>query len=214
MDQDRLEKDQLRILPMHSGSDSIVDNRFDCNICLDTVDEPVTTLCGHIFCWECFYKWLRSTKAVVESNTKGTCPVCKSSCSIETLVPIYARSENTVSVAKKIHPLQDGEALRDSKKNGEIDTDLNNTRLSIDIPARPKNRMISCLNQPLLSASSRIPSQTNVSDQGPLSGPSSAFISLEPIYLGDRLEDESTFDFLSRLLLLLGTFVVFCLLIF
>ena len=26
-------------------------NRFECNICLDDVREPIVTQCGHLFCW-------------------------------------------------------------------------------------------------------------------------------------------------------------------
>lgn len=35
-----------------------VESRFDCNICLESVEEPVVTRCGHLYCWSCLYKWL------------------------------------------------------------------------------------------------------------------------------------------------------------
>ncbi|KAJ3275115.1 hypothetical protein HDV01_001254 [Terramyces sp. JEL0728] len=28
---------------------------FECNICLDTASNPVVTMCGHLYCWPCFY---------------------------------------------------------------------------------------------------------------------------------------------------------------
>ncbi|KAL3353098.1 hypothetical protein AABB24_020871, partial [Solanum stoloniferum] len=31
---------------------------FECNICLDVVHDPVVTLCGHLYCWPCIYKWI------------------------------------------------------------------------------------------------------------------------------------------------------------
>ena len=110
---------------------------FDCNICLETVKEPVVTRCGHLYCWPCLYKWLEpgitpSEKEqlnflapissianyenerrhrqqlnvpssnddtnVVRSNhdtidyTRRTCPVCKASCCISTIVPLYVKS--------------------------------------------------------------------------------------------------------------------------
>ncbi|MQM18228.1 hypothetical protein Taro_051217 [Colocasia esculenta] len=59
---------------------------FDCNICLDYAVEPVVTLCGHLYCWPCIYKWLQQ-----ESTTPQQCPVCKAALSPTTLVPLYGR---------------------------------------------------------------------------------------------------------------------------
>jgi E3 ubiquitin-protein ligase RNF5 len=30
---------------------------FECNICLELASEPVVTLCGHLYCWPCLYRW-------------------------------------------------------------------------------------------------------------------------------------------------------------
>jgi hypothetical protein len=30
---------------------------FDCNICLEGCREPVLTLCGHLYCWPCLFRW-------------------------------------------------------------------------------------------------------------------------------------------------------------
>ncbi|KAJ0263139.1 E3 ubiquitin-protein ligase RMA2 [Hirschfeldia incana] len=73
---------------------------FDCNICLDQVRDPVVTLCGHLFCWPCIYKWTYSTNNSRQrvhqyDNIKESpkCPVCKSDVSDATLVPIYGRGQ-------------------------------------------------------------------------------------------------------------------------
>ncbi|MED6172536.1 hypothetical protein PIB30_050952 [Stylosanthes scabra] len=67
---------------------------FDCNICLECVQEPVVTLCGHLYCWPCIYKWLHiqtiSSKDMEQQNPQ--CPVCKSEVSQSSLVPLYGRT--------------------------------------------------------------------------------------------------------------------------
>ncbi|GAA0178210.1 ubiquitin-protein ligase [Lithospermum erythrorhizon] len=61
---------------------------FDCNICLDTVQDPVVTLCGHLYCWPCIYKWIHHQSQPSE-NQQPKCPVCKSEISEKTMVPLY-----------------------------------------------------------------------------------------------------------------------------
>ncbi|KAG0474988.1 hypothetical protein HPP92_014674 [Vanilla planifolia] len=62
---------------------------FDCNICLDFAVDPVVTLCGHLYCWPCLYKWLQ----LEEGNYSQSCPVCKASLSEDSLVPLYGRGK-------------------------------------------------------------------------------------------------------------------------
>ncbi|KAG0448887.1 hypothetical protein HPP92_027621 [Vanilla planifolia] len=63
---------------------------FDCNICLDFVTDPVVTLCGHLFCWPCIYRWLHLEPT--DGDVSRNCPVCKSALSSEfSLVPLYGR---------------------------------------------------------------------------------------------------------------------------
>ncbi|CAK8543379.1 unnamed protein product [Lathyrus sativus] len=61
---------------------------FDCNICLDLSKEPVLTCCGHLFCWQCLYRWLH-----LHSDAKE-CPVCKGEVTIKSVTPIYGRGNN------------------------------------------------------------------------------------------------------------------------
>lgn len=71
---------------------------FDCNICLDTVDDPVVTLCGHLFCWPCIYKWLYLQSPASENEEyqqQQQCPVCKTEVSQGSLVPLYGRGQTT-----------------------------------------------------------------------------------------------------------------------
>jgi E3 ubiquitin-protein ligase RNF5 len=70
---------------------------FECNICLDSVHDPVVTLCGHLFCWPCIYKWLEVQGVSSETHEPlpQQCPVCKSEVSQDTLVPLYGRGRTT-----------------------------------------------------------------------------------------------------------------------
>ncbi|DAZ97613.1 TPA: hypothetical protein N0F65_002232 [Lagenidium giganteum] len=67
---------------------------FDCNICLDAVSIPVVTLCGHLYWyassadnWPCLYQWMES---------RSDCPVCKAGISEENVIPVYGRGADAV----------------------------------------------------------------------------------------------------------------------
>ncbi|GJN17546.1 hypothetical protein PR202_gb04637 [Eleusine coracana subsp. coracana] len=60
---------------------------FECNICLDLAQDPVVTLCGHLFCWPCLYEWFHVHAHSLE------CPVCKAVVEEEKLVPLYGRGD-------------------------------------------------------------------------------------------------------------------------
>ena len=83
------------------------DGNFECNICLELANDPVITLCGHLFCWSCLYRWLR-----LQSHCKE-CPVCKAGVEESKVIPLYGR----------------GKASSDPRKRPVPDAD--------DIPHRP-----------------------------------------------------------------------------
>ncbi|KAL9260319.1 E3 ubiquitin ligase rnf-5-like protein [Drosera capensis] len=62
---------------------------FECNICFDLAQDPIVTLCGHLFCWPCLYKWLR------HHSQSHECPVCKALVQEDKLVPLYGRGKKT-----------------------------------------------------------------------------------------------------------------------
>ncbi|KAM5578126.1 E3 ubiquitin-protein ligase RMA1H1-like [Rosa sericea] len=71
---------------------------FDCSICLDSVHDPVVTLCGHLFCWPCIYKWIQfqtPSSESQENQKQPQCPVCKTEISESSLVPLYGRGQTT-----------------------------------------------------------------------------------------------------------------------
>ena len=58
---------------------------FECNVCLDPARSPVVTRCGHMFCWECIYKWAQ------QQQHQSSCPVCKAALDLQEVTPIYGR---------------------------------------------------------------------------------------------------------------------------
>lgn len=80
---------------MASGGSS----KFECSICLDTATSPVVSLCGHLFCWPCIYRWMESGTAASQ-----TCPVCKAQISRDSLIPLYGRGEEKGSDPRETIP--------------------------------------------------------------------------------------------------------------
>ncbi|XP_047951660.1 E3 ubiquitin-protein ligase RMA1H1-like [Salvia hispanica] len=70
---------------------------FECNICLDLVQDPVVTLCGHLYCWPCIYRWISFQHSSPENldHQKPQCPVCKNEVTEKTLIPLYGRGKTT-----------------------------------------------------------------------------------------------------------------------
>jgi E3 ubiquitin-protein ligase RNF5 len=107
-------------------TDKNCDSCFDCNICLDFAHEPVVTLCGHLYCWSCIYKWLFVQSASLAPDEPPQCPVCKDGISHTKMVPLYGRGQSTLS-------------LRDH------DCDRKTTLQDISIPPRPSASAIQSL---------------------------------------------------------------------
>lgn len=47
---------------------SISDSKTRCSLCMETRRHSTSTLCGHLFCWECIHQWLKY---------KQECAVCR-----------------------------------------------------------------------------------------------------------------------------------------
>jgi len=60
---------------------------FECNICFDIATEPVVTLCGHMYCWPCLYRWLAPPLG------RTHCPVCKGLVDATKVIPLYGRRD-------------------------------------------------------------------------------------------------------------------------
>lgn len=71
------------------GDQSPSDSEFECNICLEVAKNAVVSMCGHLFCWSCLYRWLDEIDS--ETLSAKNCPVCRSAITLDRIIPIYGR---------------------------------------------------------------------------------------------------------------------------
>jgi SWI/SNF-related matrix-associated actin-dependent regulator of chromatin subfamily A3 len=59
----------------------VLQEKFQCSICLSTPSHAVITRCSHIFCHKCIRKWFTSGKTSKDPTAKNptTCPYCRGS---------------------------------------------------------------------------------------------------------------------------------------
>ncbi|XAR72841.1 Ubiquitin--protein ligase [Bertholletia excelsa] len=76
--------------PSYSEETSTPSGDFECNICFELAEDPIVTLCGHLYCWPCLYKWLHL------HSYSHECPVCKALIVEDKLVPIYGRGKTSL----------------------------------------------------------------------------------------------------------------------
>ncbi|KAI0675587.1 hypothetical protein C8Q78DRAFT_963034 [Trametes maxima] len=74
-----------------------------CVVCLDTLKDPAVLPCGHVFCFECVVRLVRS---VTPYTTNHHCPTCKHQYTVSNvdpnLVPHHLRQYITPAV-RKLH---------------------------------------------------------------------------------------------------------------
>lgn len=150
------------------GGDGEEQVMFSCNICYELASEPVVTLCGHLYCWPCLYRWLQ-----VQNHCR-TCPVCKAGVDRDKVIPVYGRGGNEDPRAKTIET-------------------------SNVVPVRPTGQR----PQPV---------DTRTLLQGNLGGQQNLLPNLFGLSgAQQQLSPEQQHQaFLSRLLLMLGSFVIMC----
>ena len=186
-----------------------LDGLFDCNICLETASEPIVTLCGHLYCWGCIYKWL-------EVQDCPACPICKAAISRERMLPIYGRGR----------PHVDPRSLGGERSCASVSE-------SSSIPARPpaasRAPVAASAGEGAAGGSSTAAVATSVLSSAAATAESgfdvmaASLFGLRVVYQvashpaqarGALSSEEQQQAILSRLLLLLGAFVMVCLLMF
>lgn len=122
-------------------------SQFDCPICLEIIEEPVTTPCGHNFCNECLI-----------NNQQNSCPVCrfnirniefKVNTKIKSVIELLKKSETINQVKKKLEfdvKKESNEAYYNKECNN-IDIELNNQANNIIIRAIVKNESLKKKNK-------------------------------------------------------------------
>jgi len=78
------------------GEPGVREQRFECNVCLEDVREPIVTQCGHLYCWPCLYRWL--------NTGHNSCPMCKAGISEENVIPLFIRGSQQDPRTKKDVP--------------------------------------------------------------------------------------------------------------
>ncbi|VDO92430.1 unnamed protein product [Soboliphyme baturini] len=89
---------------------------YECNICLDTAQDAVISMCGHLFCWPCLHQWLETRPK------KQLCPVCKSAIGKDKVIPLYGRGGDNKDPREKVPPRPQGQRTEPS---GTAFTDFN-----------------------------------------------------------------------------------------
>jgi SNF2 family DNA or RNA helicase len=74
-------KYMLTILEKMTSEDNIEDN---CSICLDCIDQPTLTICGHLFCYNCLKLCLDKNKL---------CPLCKTNLEGKDIIVINKKKD-------------------------------------------------------------------------------------------------------------------------
>jgi len=194
---------------------------FDCNICLESARNPVITVCGHLYCWPCLYKWLKLREH------EPSCPVCKSAVSRDCVIPIYGRGSpeyDPRSVEVPSDPIPD-------RPKGRISFTGAEAAQAEEWGAQPfhhfrRRRPAAAAD----GAAAAVPAAEVLAQHAAFAAPAIArnssfgfFPSMFGLQLVPPAAEEEDPDlsaeqaqqvFLSRLLLVLGCFVILCLLLF
>ncbi|CAL8462292.1 g1823 [Coccomyxa elongata] len=163
---------------------------FECNICYDLAQSPVVTMCGHLYCWPCLYRWMQ-----VQNHCR-VCPVCKAGIEQDKVIPIYGRGGDNTDPRQKAQST----GSKEEDKDGPVPRRPAGQRLA-PVPRAGISQQSGSVNlQPGLGILPTLFGMQQAPGQGGFAEPLTA--------------EQQHQAFLSRLLLMLGSFVIMCLLLF
>ena len=166
-------------------------------------------------------------------STRRCCPVCKAESSVAEIIPIYVRNNSDSSISSPLTPKRSNRRHR-KKRNNRISTTVTSEFKQEDehpvpsrpLPPPPRPNLFTSLHSQRQNSSNNagqpqhiLPAQhNNTLDPSLHQSLFSALFGLQnQPYNSDTnilSPEDATSEFLSRLLLVLGSFVVLCLLIF
>ncbi|CAJ2659061.1 unnamed protein product [Trifolium pratense] len=87
-----------------NGMLDIFDGTLNCSFCMQLLERPITTPCGHNFCLRCFEKWIGKGKHV--------CAKCRST--IPSKIASHPRINSQLAIAIRLAKLARSEGIRES----------------------------------------------------------------------------------------------------
>mmetsp|Transcript_13061 Transcript_13061/g.39568 ORF Transcript_13061/g.39568 Transcript_13061/m.39568 type:complete len:207 (-) Transcript_13061:664-1284(-) len=180
---------------MVADADSAEESLFSCNICYEIAANPVVTLCGHLYCWPCIYRWMQV------QNSCRVCPVCKAGIDDEKgCIPIYGRGGDNRDPRQQLDRAP--EEAKDAP--GGAPPPVPNRpagQRPLPVQRNPAGGVLANLGVP--QGFGIIPTLFGMQRTVGANG------------FAEPLTPEQQHEaFLSRLLLMLGSFVIMCLLLF
>lgn len=60
--------------------DEVDTSTYECNICYEVATEPVVTMCGHLYCWPCLYRY--GSRQLLMPAAYASCSIDLSLCNV------------------------------------------------------------------------------------------------------------------------------------
>ncbi len=67
--------------------------QLDCIICMGPVEDPIVTMCGHLYCWACLYSW-----SATKSERIFDCPSCHTPVHLNAIIPLYSMTSSAKTI--------------------------------------------------------------------------------------------------------------------